>query len=388
MTDYYNVLGISRTATPEEIKKAYRKMALKHHPDKNPNDPNAEKKFKSVSQAYEVLSDENKRQIYDQYGEDGLKGFGGGQAGPGAGGFSSMEEALKTFMGAFGGGGAGDSIFDSFFGGGQGGQNPSQEAQRGASKKVSITISFEEAVLGCSKELAITNYVTCSSCQGTGAKSPRDIKICPTCQGQGQVFQSRGFFSMSSTCPHCKGKGQIITNPCSSCRGEGRVKEKQKVKIGIPAGVDSGMRLRMSGYGDAGVNGGPNGDLYVFIEVEAHEEFTRDGDDIYLDLPITFVEASLGTKKEIPTPFKETCRLSIPKGTQSGSLLRIKGKGFPNVHGHKQGDLLVKLFVETPVHLSSEQEKLLKEFAELETPQNHPQRKGFLDRIRAFFSPS
>ncbi|MEL7431432.1 MAG: molecular chaperone DnaJ [Chlamydiota bacterium] len=385
MTDYYSTLGISRTASAEEIKKAYRKKALKHHPDKNPGNPNAEQAFKEVSEAYEVLSDENKRKVYDQYGEEGLKGFAGGAGGPG-GGFSSMEEALKTFMGAFGAGGN-DSIFDSLFGGGSA-QSQGEELRRGASKKVSITITFEEAALGCTKELVITNFVTCEACQGKGAKSPKDIQVCPTCQGKGQVFQSRGFFSMSSTCPQCHGEGRIITNPCPVCYGQGRVKKKEKVKIGIPAGVDSGMRLKMSGYGDAGINGGPSGDLYVVIQVKPHEAFEREGDDVYLHLPVTFAEAALGTKKEIPTPYKETCRIVVPKGAQNGTVLRVKGKGFPSVHGGSTGDLLVKLFVETPVSLSKRQQELLQEFAELETAENHPRKKGFFERIRVFFSAS
>ena len=382
MSDYYSILGVSQTASPEEIKKAYRKKALNHHPDKTPDDPHAEKLFKKVSEAYEVLSDEQKRKIYDQYGEDGLKGFGSGGA---QGGFSSMEEALRTFMGAFGGGGAGDSIFESFFGGGSS-QEGFSEARQGASKKVGITIRFEEAAEGCTKELAIQNFVSCGSCNGRGAVNPSDIQTCPTCQGQGQVFQSRGFFSMSSTCPRCKGTAQIIRNPCSSCRGEGRVKERQKVKVGIPAGVDSGMRLKMSGYGDAGVNGGPNGDLYVFIEVAPHEAFTRQGDDVYLDLLITFTEAALGTTKEVPTILNEKCRVVIPKGTQNGKCLSVKNKGVPNVHGNGSGSLILRIKVETPVNLSTEQEELLLAFQKLETTQSHPQKKSYLEKMRDIIS--
>jgi len=386
MTDYYQILEVSQNATPEEIKKAYRKKALKFHPDKNPGDNSAEKRFKEVSEAYEVLGDDNKRQIYDQYGEEGLKGFGGGGAPGGPGGFSSMEEALRTFMGAFGGGGGGggDSMFDSFFGGGGSGHD--HGPKKGASKKVGITISFDEAASGINKEIAITNYHTCSSCSGNGTRSSQGIRTCSTCQGKGQLFQSRGFFSMSSTCHECQGSGQVITDPCSDCRGQGRVKEKQKVKIGIPAGVDSGMRLKMNGYGDSGTAGGPPGDLYVYIDVEAHEQFERDGDDVYLDLPLTFPEAALGTKKEIPTPLKESYKITISEGTQTGKILRIKGKGFPNVHGSGSGDLLVRIFCETPVKLSSKQKELLKEFIELETPNNHPRKSNFFDRIKFFFT--
>ena len=379
MTDYYDALGVSKGATQEEIKKAYRKMALKHHPDRNQDDPQAEAKFKEVSQAYETLSDESKRRMYDQYGEAGL----GANMGGGAGGFSSMEESLRTFMGAFGGGG-GESVFESFFGGFGGGHET--QARKGASKKISITISFEESAKGVDKEAVITNYVTCPKCHGSQAATPDGVKTCSTCQGSGQVFQSRGFFSMSSTCPTCHGQGKVITNPCTECKGRGQIKEKQHVKIHIPAGVDDGMRLKMSGYGDAGEDGGPAGDLYVFIRVKPHEAFKRDGDDVYLDLPISISEASLGCKKEIPSPLGEKCRITIPEGTQSGKIFRVRSKGFPNVHGQGQGDLLIHVVVETPVRLSDEQKELLRSFEGLTTEANNPKRKTFFDKIKFFFS--
>ncbi len=298
----------------------------------------------------------------------------------GMGGFSTMEEALKTFMGAFGGSMRGGSIFD-FFG------FDSEEAplRQGASKKISLTISFEEAIKGVDKQVAITNYITCNSCSGSGAQSARDIKTCSTCSGSGQIFQTRGFFSMSSTCSHCRGEGKIITRPCSTCRGFGRVKKKQTVKIHIPAGIDNNMRLKMSGYGDSGEGGGPPGDLYVFIRVKPHESFERDGDDIYLKLPITFTEASLGCKKDIPTPEGKTYRISIPEGTQNGKLLRVRSLGFPNVHGAGRGDLLVNITVETPVNLTPKQKDLLKSFQNLETDDNHPKKKGFFDKLKSFF---
>jgi molecular chaperone DnaJ len=260
MKDYYQVLGVAKDASKDEIKKVYRKLALKYHPDKNPNNPEAEAKFKEVSEAYEVLSDEKKKAAYDQYGEAGLRGqqgFGGG-GGPG---FSSMEEALRTFMGAFGrGGGGGDSMFDSFFGFDSGGDS---HARKGSSKKISITISYEEAAKGVDKEAVISNYINCDKCSGSGAASSKDISTCSTCQGNGQVFQSRGFFSMSSTCPTCHGAGKVITKPCIKCHGRGQTKDKQHVNIHLPAGIDDGMQLRMSGYGDAGEGGAPSGDLYV-----------------------------------------------------------------------------------------------------------------------------
>jgi molecular chaperone DnaJ len=379
MTDYYELLGVSRAASQDEIKKAYRKSALKYHPDRNPGDAQAEKQFKKISEAYEILSDEQKRKIYDQYGEEGVQGAA--QAG-GMHGFSSMEEALKTFMGAFGGGG--DSIFDSFFGF----ESDAAEGRPGASKKLSLSISFEEAVKGTEKEIVLNNYVSCESCQGSGAANPNAIKRCSRCQGSGQMHQSRGFFSMTTVCSQCHGRGKTVAQNCESCSGAGRIKKKQKVSLSIPAGVDSGMRLKMPGYGDAGEEGGPSGDLYVSISVRPHDLFERSGDDIIIELPLSFVEAALGCKKEIPTPTSGQCRLSIPEGTQTGKILRVKGKGVPNVHGQGIGDLLVRVVIETPVDLSEEQKKLLHSFEELEGGKNCPRKRSFYEKIKAFFTGS
>lgn len=388
MTDYYQILELNRNASSDEIKKAYRKKALQFHPDKNPGDAHAEKRFKEISEAYEVLSDDQKRQIYDRHGKEGLAGAHMG----GAQGFSSMDEAMRTFMSAFGGGGGGgggESIFEAFFGGGEFGQEGRggrSQRRQGSSKRVNITIKFEEAAKGVDKELAITNYVSCPDCHGKRTQSPNGVKRCTQCGGRGQVLEQRGFFSMSMTCPKCQGEGQIVTDPCKTCSGEGVVKEKQRVKVHIPAGVDSGMRLKMSGYGDAGADGGPAGDLYVFITVEPHSIFERDGNDILLHLPISFTEAALGCKKEVPSMYSHTCRITIPEGTQNEAIFRVKGEGFPNVHGQGRGDLLVKIFVETPTKLSEKQKNLLKEFGDLEGPSNQPKRKGFLDKIKEIFS--
>lgn len=391
MSDYYEVLEISRSATAEEIKKAYRKKALQFHPDKNPGDSEAEKRFKEISEAYETLSDEKKRQIYDRYGKNGLNGMAGGHSGHGGQGFSSMDEALRTFMDAFGMGG-GDSVFDSFFGGGGnsgGGFGESGgRARQGASKRVNMTISFEEAARGVDKELVISNYVTCATCHGRGSSSPQGIKTCNNCGGRGQTFEQRGFFSMTMTCPQCHGEGKMVTDPCKQCHSQGVVKEKQHVKVHIPAGVDNGMRLKMSGYGDAGQAGGPSGDLYVFINVEQHDMFEREGNDILLDLPISFTEAVLGCKKEVPSLLAHTCRITIPEGTQNGKIFRVKGEGFPNVHGHGRGDLLVRVFIEIPTHLNEQQKELLQRLKDIEEPSNLPKRKGFLDKIKDFFSPT
>jgi molecular chaperone DnaJ len=302
-------------------------------------------------------------------------------------GFSSMEEALRTFMGAFGGnGGGGDSIFESLFGGGGRAHGGGRMHRQGASKRVNITLSFEEAARGVDKELAITNYVTCGQCKGRGAVNPNAVKKCERCNGSGQAIEQRGFFSMSMTCPQCHGEGQVITDPCKNCRGQGVVKEKQHVKVHIPAGVDTGMRLKMSGYGDAGQGGGPAGDLFVFINVEAHEIFEREGNDILLDLPITFTEAALGCKREVPSLLSKACRITIPEGTQNGKIFRVKGEGFPNVHGQGKGDLLVRVFVETPTKLTDRQKELLQEFQTMENPANTPKQRGFLDKIKDLFS--
>lgn len=387
MTDYYEILGISKDASPEDIKKAYRKKALQYHPDRNPGDSDAEKRFKEISESYEVLSDEKKRATYDRYGAEGLRGFGGGGGGhPGAnGGYASMEDALRTFMGAFGGSGA-DSIFDSFFGGGGGGQPAQHGSRQGSSKRVNVTVTFEEAAKGVEKELAITNLVACADCSGRGAKTAEGIKRCTKCNGQGQILEQRGFFSMAMTCPSCQGEGRVITDPCDKCRGEGVVKEKQRIKVTIPAGVDSGMRLKMSGHGDAGQGGGAPGDLYLFITVQPHEVFEREGNDLIIDLPISFPEAALGCKKDVPSLTHHACRITIPEGTQSGKIFRVKGEGFPSVHGRGKGDLLVRVFVETPAGLSAKQKQMLTDFAALEVPNNQPKRQGFMDKLKSLFS--
>lgn len=382
---YYEILELSRDASQDDIKKAYRKKALKFHPDRNPGDPNAEKRFKEISEAYEVLSDEKKRQAYDRYGKEAFAGMGAGGPSHGAGGFSSMDEALRTFMNAFGGAGM-DSIFDTYFGGaGGGGGGGGRMRQQGASKRVNITVSFEEAAKGVDKELAINNLVSCTTCHGRGSATPQGISTCPRCRGTGQVHEQRGFFSMSMPCPDCHGAGQKITDPCKECRGQGVIKDKQHVKVHIPAGVDTGMRLKMSGYGDAGSGGGPPGDLYIFITVDSHKVFEREGNDIILELPISFSEAALGCKKDVPSLTSHACRITIPEGTQTGKTFRVRSEGFPNVHGQGRGDLLVRILVETPTKLTDQQKQLLREFGALESPNNQPQRKGFLDKIKGLF---
>lgn len=388
MSDYYELLGVGKSATESEIKKAYRKKALQYHPDKNQGDEEAAAKFKEISEAYEVLSDDQKRKMYDQFGKEGVNaGMGGGGRG-GAGGFSSMEEALRTFMGAFGGAGGqaggGGSIFDSFFGF-EGGQGEGSFARQGASKKIQLSVTFDEAAKGVQKEVALTNYANCETCSGSGAASKEDLKTCSMCNGSGHMQQTRGFFSMTSTCPNCHGSGTMIAKPCGDCHGSGKTKKRQTVKVNIPAGIDSGMRMKMAGYGDAGENGGPPGDLYVYVQVKPHDVFLREGDDVILNLPISFPDAALGSKKEIPTLSGSTYRLTIPDGTQHGKVLRVKGQGFQNVHGNGKGDMLIHVQVETPVNLSADQKKILTQFADTERPQNSPKSKSFFDKIKSFF---
>lgn len=382
MADYYEVLGVSRGATPEEIKKGYRKKALEFHPDRNPGDADAEKHFKEVSEAYEVLSDPQKREIYDRYGADGLRGAGVG--GPGGPEFASMDEALRTFMGAFGGGGL-DSIFGSFFGGG--GPEMEPGVQQGASKRVVLELTFEEAARGIEREIMVAMLGSCSQCSGTGSSKPGGVQTCGQCGGAGQVVQSRGFFSMAAPCPGCSGRGRVITDPCPACKGRGLLKEKQKVMVRVPPGVDDGMRLRMAGRGDAGEGGGPPGDLYVEIHLKPHLIFRREGDDLFLDLPVGFADAGLGCKKELPT-LHGSCRITIPEGTQHGKLFRVRGEGFPDVHGRGKGDMMVRVIVETPTRLDKQQKEILRQFGDLEDARNHPNKKSFVEKVKTFFSDS
>ncbi len=377
-TSYYTTLGINEKASAAEIKSAYRKMAQQHHPDKNPGDKNAEAKFKQVSEAYETLSDENKRAAYDRYGHDSYQQQ---SQGGGGGGYSnaSAEDLFRNFMG-----GGGDSIFDSFFGGG--GRESRSGAERGASKRASLTISFLEAVTGVEKEILITRNVTCTGCKGSGAARPDAIKKCTTCRGSGQVTVSQGFFTMAQPCHRCGGAGSTISEACTSCAGHGEVKTKEKVTLKIPAGIDSGMRLRMAGKGDAGTQGGPAGDLHVSITVDPHEFFEREGDNILCDLPISFTDAALGGKQEVAAPSGKKFTIEIPEGVQNLKILTIPKEGFPNVHGHGRGELLIRINVETPVDLSDNQKKLLREFQKNETEHNSPRKRKFINKIKSFFN--
>jgi molecular chaperone DnaJ len=381
--DYYEVLGVQRGATADELKKAYRKLALQFHPDKNPGNKAAEEKFKEISEAYEVLSDSERRQRYDQFGH---AAFGGG-AGRGPGGFQGgfggidLEEALRTFMGTFGGGGG--SIFDDFFGGG--GRAGRDGSARGSDLRFDLEIDFEESIFGVQRELTLSLMDECATCKGTGAEPGSKRETCRRCGGSGMVVTSQGFFQVRQTCPTCSGAGESISKPCRECRGEGRVKARRSLALKIPAGVETGSRLRLAGKGEGGARGGGAGDLYVVIHVRPHPFFQRRGDDIYCEMPIPFHVATVGGEIEVPT-IHGYAKLKIPAGTESGSTLRLRGKGVASVQGYGSGDQHVRVTVDVPERLSSRQRELLLEFGESCTEANHPRIREIRRVVDEFYS--
>jgi len=342
--DYYEVLGVNRGADPEEIKKAYRKLALQFHPDRNPGDQEAEERFKEAAEAYEVLRDPEKRRIYDQFGHEGL-------AGTGFSGFGGFEDIFSAF---------GD-LFDDFFGGSR---RRRAGPTRGRDLRYDLEIEFQEAATGKETELIIPRDESCDNCGGSGDMSG-GRQTCPTCAGHGQVYQSRGFIRLATTCPRCRGEGRIVTDPCPHCLGRGLVQREKKVQVRIPPGVDTGSRLRLRGEGEAGRLGGPPGDLYVVLHVRPHEFFRREGDHVICQVPISMVEAALGGEVDVPT-LDGSRKLKIPKGTQNGDVLRFHGEGFPNLRGFGRGDQLMEIQVQIPTKLTKRQEELLREFAEEE----------------------
>lgn len=368
--DYYEVLGVSKDASEADIKKAYRKLARKYHPDVNPGDKEAEGKFKEAAEAYDVLSDSQKKARYDQFGHAGTDP----QGGFGAGGFGGGD-----FGGGFG------DIFDMFFGGGGRRQGP----QKGDDLRYDLDISFEEAAFGLEKDIKIPRWENCDQCKGTGATPGTDAKTCPTCHGSGQVQFTQntpfGRFVQSKTCQQCHGEGKIIEKPCKQCQGRGKVRKNKKIHVKIPAGVDTGSRLRISGEGEPGAKGGPPGDLYVFIQVRKHKFFQREGNEVICEMPLSFVQAALGDEIEVPT-LDGKVKLKIPEGTQTGTHFRLKGKGIPSLRGYGRGDQHVIVSILTPTKLSEKQKELLKEFAELsgETPQSGG--KGFFERMKDAFT--
>jgi molecular chaperone DnaJ len=359
--DYYEVLGVSRQADEEEIKKAYRKLALQYHPDRNPGDKEAEERFKEAAEAYEVLHDTQKRDLYDRYGHEGLKNTG-------FSGFGGFEDIFSSF---------GD-IFEDFFGFGRRGRGGASRAREGADLRYDLSVSFMEAAKGKEMELKIPRMETCTLCNGNGLEPGTEPEYCPTCGGRGQVVQSQGFFRISTPCPRCHGQGQIITHPCLSCHGQGRIEQTKTLSIKIPPGISNGSRLRFRGQGEGGSHGGPPGDLYVIVYVEDHEFFQREGDDVVCSLPISMIQAAIGAELEVPT-LNNLKKLTIPKGTQNGQTLRLKGEGFPHLRGSGKGDQIIQVAVKIPTHLNKRQEELLREFEELE-------KKKSGSRLSKFFS--
>ncbi len=378
-TDYYELLGVSKSATAGEMKKAYRKLAMKYHPDKNPDDAAAEAKFKEIGEAYEVLSDEDKRAAYDRYGHSAFEGGRGG-----GGGFSDASDIFsQMFGGAFGGGGGG---FEDFFGGGGGGGRRRQSGpKRGSDLRYDLEISLEEAAAGIEKELEIERLSDCSTCNGSGSKSGAGKKTCTSCGGRGVVTRQAGIFVQQSECSVCDGSGEMISDPCSSCSGDGRVQKPSRIKIRIPAGVDDGTRLRSSGNGDAGQRNGPSGDLYVFLHLKAHDIFEREEDDLFCKVPVSFSKAALGGELEVPT-LEGKASIKVPAGTQSGTIFRLRGRGVPMVNrGTNKGDLHIEVQVEVPTKLNSDQKQKLEDFAESIGDKNSPLEESFLDKAKRFF---
>ncbi|NOT79090.1 MAG: molecular chaperone DnaJ [Bacteriovoracaceae bacterium] len=372
--DYYEILGVQKTTSKDEIKKAYRKMAMQFHPDKNPGNPEAEAKFKEASEAAEVLLDDDKKARYDQFGHAGVNGQGGG----GGGGFQQGD--FGDFGDIFG------DIFGDMLGGarGRGGRGGRRSQGRpGDDLQMGIDVDFSEAAFGCEKTISLTKNIKCDTCNGSGAKAGSSPTTCDYCNGHGEVRRQQGFFTVSSGCPKCNGSGQMIKDPCGTCQGQGKKKKKVDLQVKIPAGIDQGQRLKLSNEGDAGANGGPNGDLYVVINIRRHEIFERDEFDVHCTVPISFSKAALGAELEVPT-LSGKVALKIPAGTQSGVKMRLKGKGIQRLGGYGAGDQIVTVHVETPTKLTNEQKELFQRLAEVGESSN-PMSRGFFDKVKDLF---
>ncbi len=359
--DYYEVLGVSKTAGAEELKKAYRQAALKYHPDRNPDDPEAEEMFKECTEAYQVLCDPQKKAQYDRFGHEAPGGFG----------FSDSDFGSINIEDLFGG------LFSDLFGGG----GARSRRRRGVDLRYDLRITLTEAYYGCEKEISIPKNVVCRNCNGSGSKPGTSPQECPACNGRGQVRFQQGFFSIARTCHRCGGSGKVITEPCSDCRGRGMVEEEKTINVRIPQGIDTGQRLRIRGEGEVGESGGMTGDLHVVISVEDHPIFIRRGDDLLVELPLSFPQAALGDEIEVPT-MEGPARLKVPPSTQSGKVFRMRGKGMYSLEGRSKGDLHVKVFIEVPQKLTDEQEELLKKFSDMSGEDIHPQKKSFLQKVR------
>ncbi len=369
--DYYEILGIERSADAKEVKKAYRRLAMKYHPDRNPDDASAEEKFKEATEAYEILSDEQKRGAYDQYGHAGVDPQAGG------GGFSGGNGNFSDIFG--------DVFGDIFGGGGGGGGGGRQRSARGADLRYTLDLDLEDAVKGTTVKIRVPTHVTCKPCHGSGAAKGSKPEHCGTCNGAGQVRMQQGFFSVQQTCPTCRGQGHTIKDPCYSCGGQGVKEETKTLNVKVPAGVDNGDRIRLTGEGEAGALGGPKGDLYVETHIKSHDIFERDGRNLYCDVPISIADAALGGEIEVPT-LDGRVKLKIPAETQSGKLFRMRGKGVVPIRGGSTGDLLCRVMVETPVKLNEEQKDILRQFqASLKGEKHSPRKKNWFENVKTFF---
>ncbi len=371
--DFYDVLGVSKGASDAELKKAYRKKAMELHPDRNKDNPEAEGKFKEVNEAYEILKDAEKKAAYDRYGHAAFEGGGGGPQGFQRGGGADFSSAFSDVF---------EDLFGDFMGGG--GRGGPQRASRGSDLRYNLRVSLEDAFTGKQKTISVQSSVACDACHGTGAEGGAEPSNCPTCSGMGKVRAQQGFFTVERTCPTCSGRGQIINNPCGSCAGAGRTQKERSLSVNIPAGVETGTRIRLSGEGEAGLRGGPSGDLYIFIEVRDHQIFERENQNLFCRIPVSFATAALGGEIEAPTIDGGRSRVKIPAGSQSGKQMRLRSKGMPALRGGPAGDLYIELAIETPVNLTARQKELLKEFDELGSD-NHPEGKNFFSKVKSFW---
>lgn len=372
--DYYEVLGASKGASADELKKAYRTKAKELHPDRNSDNPNAEAQFKEVNEAYDVLKDADKKAAYDRYGHAAFEGgMGGGRPGGGFGGGGDFSSAFSDVF---------DDLFGDFMGGSRSGGR--QRSTRGADLRYNMRISLEDAFTGAQKTINVPTSVQCNSCSGTGAEGGSEPATCPTCSGMGKVRATQGFFTVERTCPTCSGAGQIIKNPCKSCAGQGRTEKDRALSVNIPAGVETGTRIRLSGEGEAGLRGGPSGDLYIFIEVAPHEIFQREGNNLFCRVPVSMTAAALGGDIEVPTIDGGRSRVKVPSGSQSGRQMRLRAKGMPAVRSSQVGDMFIELAVETPVNLTARQKEILREFEEL-SEDNNPEGKSFFSSVKSFW---
>jgi molecular chaperone DnaJ len=373
--DYYDVLGVQRNASEQDLKSAFRKLAKDHHPDRNPDDKSAEQKFKEINEAYEVLKDPQKRAAYDRFGHAAFEGGMGGRGG-GAGFGPDFASSMSDIF---------DDLFGEFMGGRRGGQQRRSGRERGADLRYNMEISLDDAFSGKTAQIRVPTSVTCETCSGTGAKAGTKPVACATCGGAGKVRASQGFFTIERTCPTCQGRGETIADPCSACSGAGRVVKERTLSVNIPAGVEDGTRIRLSGEGEAGLRGGPAGDLYIFLSIKPHEFFQRDGADVFCRVPISMTTAALGGQVEVPTLDGTVSRVKIPDGTETGKQFRLKGKGMPVLRSNTSGDLYIQVDVETPKNLTRRQRELLEEFEKLSAKETSPASTGFFARMKDLF---